>query len=436
MMTNNIYGMKYELTMHQEPCLIFSKDSAWTESHLNAMEKKMLLSYPIARLLPLQLNEMDLQISLCYKIGTKKNLSYLCQRQSFNELECFQILLTIVSTILNSKAHLLNEERYLLQDSFIYIGTDHMDVNLIYLPLHELTDKRSLQQDLVKLANSLLCKQGKATSQYANKIVQLLSSPHFQLITMKELLLQSILEMDIQPEAIVYQPDLSNEPWLPLTTKEGLIKWRLSESHNPILIIICILIVMLIWTFYYIFPSVGMLNLCLGLCLMVLNISFELNRSLAKMETGELSYERPFGNSMQVKHQTIPDTDYYVHLIDQTTLLAPANIISDATVMLAPPMKAFLELKQGEETELIKISGDSFIIGRSIEGAQFTLNWIGLSRTHLEINRLGNDYQVKDLGSKNGSFLNEESMVPHQFYTLTEGDCIKVVEKQFIYKKL
>jgi len=27
-------------------------------------------------------------------------------------------------------------------------------------------------------------------------------------------------------------------------------------------------------------------------------------------------------------------------------------------------------------------------------------------------------------------------MIPHQNYPLNEGDCIKIVEKQFIYKRL
>jgi pSer/pThr/pTyr-binding forkhead associated (FHA) protein len=436
MKTNNIYGMNYGMIVNHDPCLVFSKDIVWTENDLIAMEKKMLLNYPISRLLPLQLNEMDLQITLCYKLGTKKALSQICQHQTLNEADCFQILFTIVTTILDSKAHLLSEERYLLQESFIYIGTDYMDANLIYLPIYVLEDKPPIQIDLLKLTNDLLSKQGKSRSHKTNKMIQLLNSPHFQLITFKELLFQAITELDSLPEAADYQHLRSNEPWLPLTTKERFIKWKLPKSHNPILIITCLLIIMLIVSFYLIYPSVGMFNLCLGLSLLVMNISFRLNRSISKLETGELPYDNPFGNPMQLEAPFLPDTDYYQHLVDQTTLLAPANRISDATVLLTSHLKAFLELKQGEETELINISSDSFIIGRSIEATQYTVNWIGLSRTHIEIYRLGNEYEIKDLGSKNGSFLNEESMIPHQSYPLNEGDCIKVVEKQFIYKRL
>jgi hypothetical protein len=95
MKTNYIYGMNYDMIVNHDPCLVFSKDIVWTENDLIAMEKKMLLNFPIPRLLPLQLNEMDLQITLCYKLGTKKALSEICRQQSLNENECYQILFTI-----------------------------------------------------------------------------------------------------------------------------------------------------------------------------------------------------------------------------------------------------------------------------------------------------------------------------------------------------
>src|SRR5207302_893161 len=118
-----------------------------------------------------------------------------------------------------------------------------------------------------------------------------------------------------------------------------------------------LLTLMFFWSIFIIFSSVGMFNLCLGLSLMLLNISYWLNNSIGKMETGELPYGNPFGSQMRLEPQIAPSTNYYEHLVDQTTLLAPElNVITDATVLLSASWKAFLELKEGEETEIIKIS--------------------------------------------------------------------------------
>ncbi|MEX2461367.1 MAG: DUF6382 domain-containing protein [Paenibacillaceae bacterium] len=435
MKANSIYGMKYETTLDKDSTLVFSKNIPWTEHDLIAMEKRMLLSYPIARVLPLELREMNLQITLCYKLGTKKPLSHILNRKSLNEMDCLRILFTIVTTLVDSKVHLLSEERYLIQAPFIYLGSDYLDVNLIYLPIYEWVDKPPLPIEFLKLATDLLQKQEKAQSDHVRAIMQMCNTEDFQLIALKERLLQAITEMNAPSQPPVPLEPFPQESQLPPSAVERIEKWRLPKSHNPHLITACVLSLVFIWGFYVNFSSAGMVHLCLGLSLLILDISFMLHRSLGKMETGELTNNALYDKPAQLQLPLVLATEYYEQLGNQTTLLAPVKNISDATVLLPAPSKAFLELKQGEETELIKLSDDSFIIGRNLEVAQFTANWLGLSRSHVMISRHGNNYEVKDLGSKNGSFLNEEAMVPHQPYPLNEGDCIKIVEKQFIYKK-
>jgi hypothetical protein len=459
-MTQSIYGIQYELVTNMGLSLLFTKSSSWMEHDLVTMEKRMLTSYPISRLLPLELNEMNLQISLAYKLGAKKSLSQLTHHLKLNEADCLRILFTIVTTLVDSKVHLLNEERYLLEESFIFIGTDYLDVHLIYLPIYEFVGKPCLPIELLNLLTFLLKKQGMPQSQNVREIKAMLNATDFQLIALKEKLLQAITEIETsiptsdyidQPEHFSQTPRLQSnmdiktsgpvqeiESWMPLTAKEKLQNWRLKGSHNPLLIMASIISLGIVWILYSYYSSIGMLNLCLGLSLLILNISLWLNRSLGMMDTGELSYTNSFGGPLiQQPYSVVPESDYYEQLSNQTTLLVPASVVyDDATVILSPRLKAFLEFKQGEETQLIEISSKSFIIGRNQEVAQFSADWLGLSRSHIMITCVGNDCEIKDLGSKNGSFLNEEIMVPHQNYKLNEGDCIKVVEKQFIYKKL
>jgi hypothetical protein len=51
---------------------------------------------------------------------------------------------------------------------------------------------------------------------------------------------------------------------------------------------------------------------------------------------------------------------------------------------------------------------------------------MGLSRRHLYVQRAGDGYELVDLGSVNGSWLNEERLVPHQTYKLPSGSHLRL----------
>jgi hypothetical protein len=50
----------------------------------------------------------------------------------------------------------------------------------------------------------------------------------------------------------------------------------------------------------------------------------------------------------------------------------------------------------------------------------------GLSRRHAVIRRAEHGYEILDLGSINGSWLNEERLVPHKYYPLASGSHLRL----------
>ena len=51
---------------------------------------------------------------------------------------------------------------------------------------------------------------------------------------------------------------------------------------------------------------------------------------------------------------------------------------------------------------------------------------LGLSRRHAVIQRTGDGYEILDLGSINGTWLNEERLAPHQSYPLPSGSHLRL----------
>ncbi len=78
------------------------------------------------------------------------------------------------------------------------------------------------------------------------------------------------------------------------------------------------------------------------------------------------------------------------------------------------------------------INAQRFVMGRNPHTAHACLqgnNAVG--REHCEIVLQNNAYYVKDLNSTNGTFLNENRLMPQQAYPLNEGDVLRVANCEF-----
>lgn len=84
---------------------------------------------------------------------------------------------------------------------------------------------------------------------------------------------------------------------------------------------------------------------------------------------------------------------------------------------------------EGEQTKL-ELTVDCFKIGRIGEKVDYADCANGISRLHLEIESSEGEYKAKDLGSRNGSLLNGQTMIPYKSYKLSIGDLIHLAGEQ------
>ncbi|WP_020617713.1 DUF6382 domain-containing protein [Paenibacillus daejeonensis] len=127
----------------------------------------------------------------------------------------------------------------------------------------------------------------------------------------------------------------------------------------------------------------------------------------------------------------MPDASVYPPPVPPTAAPSPG---SEETVLLSSsdtkqsgrPDGAYLERLWDGRSERVPLSHGRFVIGRSGENAHYVDSSSGLSRSHLEILKENSGYAVKDLGSRNGSLLNGESMIPYKQYTIQSGDQLQL----------
>ncbi|HSL31500.1 MAG TPA: FHA domain-containing protein [Anaerolineales bacterium] len=85
-------------------------------------------------------------------------------------------------------------------------------------------------------------------------------------------------------------------------------------------------------------------------------------------------------------------------------------------------------------------SDDQFIIGRRMEATREAFldlsnlggYLLGLSRRHAKIRRAGSRYEIIDLASTNGTWLNDEQLIPHQPRPLASGAQLRLGRMRFV----
>ncbi|GGA37388.1 DUF6382 domain-containing protein [Paenibacillus physcomitrellae] len=107
-----------------------------------------------------------------------------------------------------------------------------------------------------------------------------------------------------------------------------------------------------------------------------------------------------------------------------TVLLSREQMMEDEA---AGRMGVLERREKGKESlQRIELKAGSFVIGRTPEVARFIETSPGTSRAHIEILVNERNWRIKDLGSRNGTLLNGENMVPYKDYPLSPGDEFRI----------
>jgi sigma-B regulation protein RsbU (phosphoserine phosphatase) len=95
---------------------------------------------------------------------------------------------------------------------------------------------------------------------------------------------------------------------------------------------------------------------------------------------------------------------------------------------------AFLKRANGDSAgQIIELTRERTVIGRSPDQCQVVLGLNGVSRRHAEVYRRGEDYFVADLKSRNMTRLNDVKVVPGADRRLVPGDRISICDVDFVF---
>ncbi|WP_409346954.1 DUF6382 domain-containing protein [Paenibacillus sp. MBLB4367] len=543
-MKRPLYGLQVEWSKPQSGYVSLTREESLTIRDLSELEEKMLRHNRIPRLLPIQFAEVDGSLTLQYRASGKRLLAKALRNDSVTPLACYRMLYAIASIIDDSSIFMLDENKYVLQEEFIFLGKEITDLHLMYIPIADIGGKGGLQEEFRRLTRRMFEHVQDFDGYRVNELLDYLKEETFGISALKRLLLEIVGQMEAEKEREPHH-DQWQEPFSNSASSSGdstgevagglpLVPIRefkfgdlpaaqmnfLTKGRYRLFGVFALVGALAVWLWFAVQPSEAVLNVCFGTTLLsgaVCIVSVRRGRtelpafqgkelktesqagcggyasapSLPEVEaeverkqkyangSDECSAKNTVNERMDIRHLSgvgldidknagsyhsadrdagnlrRPESridDYYAGLSSRTTLLVPEKESEDLdmpdgtvflgqsameTTLLAPA--AVLEVHTGDEHVFLPIASSSLIVGRKVASsvtpiADFELDAASISRQHLVFEQSGREYVVKDLASKNGSFLNGERLVPHREYALQDGDRIRMASVECVFK--
>lgn len=121
-------------------------------------------------------------------------------------------------------------------------------------------------------------------------------------------------------------------------------------------------------------------------------------------------------------HSEVPLQELPAHLV--SPVAEPTVLLERGQQQLSGDPSIWLQRSWEGHDSKLELSEGCFKIGRMGEQINYVDAAGGVSRLHLEIESAEGVYKAKDLGSRNGSLLNGQTMIPYKSYKFSIGDVI------------
>ncbi|MCZ8515878.1 DUF6382 domain-containing protein [Paenibacillus filicis] len=234
------------------------------------------------------------------------------------------------------------------------------------------------------------------------------------------------------------------------------------KRNKTVIVLSALLSSGVLWKWYIEEPGSVTLYLCLGLNMALLAFAWLLLRRAAPPDTHKDPAEKAMEDwlsGVDAQPHSGGEADFFEEIglksgpsapipdkeetrgIDgtnamPTTLLRP----NDATVFLGGSAMnnrdpdPSLEFMHDGRRQRTAISKSHFIIGRGAGEADLIVGEQGVSRVHAELVKEEKECVIRDLGSRNGTFVNGELLVPYRMQPLREGDIVKIITTEYTFR--
>jgi|GEM_PF-5499354 len=435
----------------------------------------MIISNNVPQLLPLHLRQEDGEVYINYYITSKQSLQKLLERKKMTINQLLVVMHGVCRGLLEANRFLLYETSCLFNYEYLYVNPVSFEVSMLYMPFR--LEKVELIKELRILFNKLLLQVSEeegSSSNYLHRIFLEINKEDFSIPQLQKEINEIRVKMNLSSDAAA--KELGEEPCREALKGTGG-RYKASESlliiednkelrlskgfkREGLLLILSQILMVVISGLLVIEDPVGIRSALgfdwgklIGLLLVLgvfdyLVIKRLLKSGLSKVNsidgpikrtnniktpnTNNLHSrkEKLFKNAKTDNHQLNSlKSDNAINKVNRQK----ENAYRNDTQFVRASEIAFLSINKGGISENISIKQPSFIIGKLTEQVDYVIDKNTISRLHAEIIFEGGIYSIKDLNSKNGTFLNGERIESNKDYQLSNGDVITLADQSMVF---
>ena len=428
---------------------------------IKLQEPTMLLEYqirmiqenPVPQLLSLHKKHIDKYEYLYYDITSKITLGQLLKRKKLKKQEFLMLLRSLIKCLELSKLYLLQGGSFILQEDYIYIDAGSMELSLAYLPVagveHTLEDLKTLLMDMIVYKVSF---ETPAEGSFVYELLETIKGDGFSL----KQLTGFINRLENQREPGTWTPQNNPErevekketeksrnqkaPTLPQKVKAEE-KEAKEKDRGSLLLVQLFFAAGAIFLFRLLYYSTEKpeLSKAIGAVILLAACDYLVVTKLKLWDKKASPNLKPAKKKKAEKINPVngKKTAQMEAAVAREPREESYRGILETQLLIDTPMElAVLESCDEEKPQRIYIDKSSFVIGRLKAQVDCLSDISAVGKLHAEIIQKDGSYFIKDLNSKNGTYINGERIVSNEVHPIKDNDRIAFAnsEYKFLYK--
>jgi hypothetical protein len=409
---------------------------------------RMIQENPSPQLLSLHKKRMDKHEYLYYDITSKITLAQLLKRKKLNQQELLLLIRSLIKGLELSKLYLLQGGSFILSEDYIYVDPANLELSLAYLPIsgeaHTLDSLKSLLLDMIVYKASF------ATAADGSGVYELLETIKREDFSLKGLVnainkLESNgpLESPQGQPAQKKEPERKRGPRAPSASDSGKTNRteKLEKDPGAFLLVQLFFAAGAVFLFRLLYYSTegSALSEAIGAVLLLAACDYFVvsrlklwDKKAPKQEEREKKKKMNKATPLPGRKQAAVETGAAASKAEPQ-----GRALETQWIMEGPEESVFLEGCDEGKAQRIYIDRSSFVIGRLKSQVDYLSDNNAVGKLHAEIIKKGTEYFIRDLNSRNGTYVNGERISSNIEHPMKNDDQIGFADSQyrFVYKK-